>query len=67
MDTVAQPISAVIRQFESQQISYTVTRTRPSRNIFDITDDCLYVVRQTLDDSGVYHITVAAKMGKEVF
>lgn len=67
MDMVAQPLSAVIAQLDLQQYKYTVTRTKPSKNVFNLMDECLYVVRQTLDDSGVYHISVAAKMGKEVF
>lgn len=67
MDMVAQPLSAVIAHLDSQQLNYTITRTRPSKNVFNLMDNCLYVVRQTLDKAGVYHITVAAKMGKEVF
>ncbi|MDF2571577.1 MAG: hypothetical protein K0R22_887 [Sporomusa sp.] len=66
MDTVAQPLSKVIYQLEQANLQYTVTVTKPSRETFQMQDD-LFVIRQQLDDAGIYNLTVAAKMGKEVF
>lgn len=66
MDTVAQPLSAVICKLKQENITYTVTTTQPSRNMFQL-QDTLYVIRQQLDAKGVCNLTVAAKMGKEVF
>ena len=66
MDMVAQPLQSILPELEARQISYTLSMTRPGRQTFPLLDDCLYVVRQTLDDNGIYHIVIAAKMGKEV-
>ncbi|CVK17621.1 MULTISPECIES: hypothetical protein [Sporomusa] len=66
MDTVAQPLSEVINKLEQNDSKYTVTITKPSRNMFQL-DDTLYVIRQQVDADGIYHLIAAAKMGKEVF
>ncbi|QDR80526.1 hypothetical protein [Sporomusa termitida] len=66
MDTVAQPLIKVIEKLEQAKLSYTVTVTKPARTTFQLQDD-LFVIRQQLDDTGIYKLTVAAKMGKEVF
>ncbi|SCM80428.1 conserved hypothetical protein [uncultured Sporomusa sp.] len=66
MDTVAQPLSEVINKLEQNDSKYTVTVTKPSRNMFQL-DDTLYVIRQRVDADGIYHLIAAAKMGKEVF
>ncbi|HWR43132.1 hypothetical protein [Sporomusa sp.] len=66
MDTVAQPLSKVICKLEQANIKYAVTVTQPSRKTFQMQDD-LFVIRQQLDDDGIYNLIVAAKMGKEVF
>ena len=66
MDTVAQPLSEVINKLEQSDRKYTVTVTKPSRNMFQL-DDTLYVIRQQVNADGIYHLIAAAKMGKEVF
>ncbi|WP_371371229.1 hypothetical protein [Sporomusa aerivorans] len=66
MDTVAQPLLNVIAMLEKNNIKYSVTVTKPSRNIQQLTDT-LYVIRQQLDADGSYNLIAAAKMGKEVF
>ena len=66
MDTVAQPLSKVIHKLEQANLLYTVTVTKPARMMFPLQDD-LFVIRQQVDNAGVYKLTVAAKMGKEVF
>ena len=66
MDTVAQPLSEVINKLEQNDSKYTVTVTKPSRNMFQL-DDTLYVIRQRVDADGIYHLIAAAKMGREVF
>lgn len=65
MDTVAQPLTQVIDNLEQAKINYTVTVTKPSRNVFPLEDE-LYVVRQQLDADGILNLMAAAKMGKEV-
>ena len=65
MDTVAQPLTQVLDKLEQAKINYTVTVTKPSRNVFPLEDE-LYVVRQQLDADGILNLMAAAKMGKEV-
>ncbi len=65
MDTVAQPLTKVIDKLEQAKVKYTVTITKPSRNVFPLEDE-LYVVRQQLDADGILNLMAAAKMGKEV-
>ena len=65
MDTVAQPLTQVIDKLEQAKVKYTVTITKPSRNVFPLEDE-LYVVRQQLDADGILNLMAAAKMGKEV-
>lgn len=66
MDTVAQPLSEVIRRLEQSQIKYNVTITKPSRNVFRL-EETLYVIRQQTNADGILNLIAAAKMGKEVF
>lgn len=66
LDTVAQPLIKVIDKLEQANLPYTVTVTKPARATFPLQDD-LFVIRQQLDEVGIYKLTVAAKMGKEVF
>jgi hypothetical protein len=63
IDTVAKPLCIVKKQLDDAQIKYKVSVTSPTRQVFDL-DDFFYVIRQQLHD-GVYHLVVAAKMGKE--
>jgi hypothetical protein len=63
IDTVAKPLCIVKKKLDDAQIKYTVTITSPTRQVSDL-EDLFYVIRQQLHD-GVYHLVVAAKMGKE--
>jgi hypothetical protein len=64
IDTVAKPFNVVEKQLDEAQIKYTVTITRPTRQVSGPEEDLFYVVRQKFND-GIYHLTVAAKMGRE--
>jgi hypothetical protein len=63
VDTVAKPLCIVKKQFDDAQVKYIVTITSPTRQISNL-EDFFYVIRQQICD-GVYHLVVAAKMGKE--
>ena len=65
MDIVAQPLTKVIDKLEQAKVKYTVTITKPSRNVFPLEDE-LYVVRQQLDADGILNLMAASNMGKEV-
>lgn len=62
IDTVARPLCIVKKQLDDAEIKYTVTITSPTRQISNL-EDFFYVIRQQIYD-GVYHLVVAAKMGK---
>lgn len=66
MDFVAQQLSSAVAILSAQQIEYEVMVTKPDRTSFALSDDCLYVVRQTKRPCGVYQLVAAAKMKKEV-
>jgi len=63
IDTVAKPLCIVKKQLDDAQIKYTVTITSPTRQVSNL-EDSSYVIRQQLRDD-VYHLVVAAKLGKE--
>jgi hypothetical protein len=65
MDTIAQPLSTVIDQLESKRFKYSITITKPHRDIFALNHDDLYVIRQSQDETGTYILVAAAKMTKE--
>ena len=67
VDTVAQSLSVVKEQFDKDKVKYIISRTRPTRNMSNLDEECLYVIRQQIDTDGVYHLIVAAKMVKDKF
>jgi len=67
VDTVAQSLSVVKEQFDKDKVKYMISRTRPTRNMSNLDEECLYVIRQQIDTDGVYHLIVAAKMVKDKF
>ena len=62
---MAQCLSTVKEQFDGMNIQYSISIASPTRNLSSLDEDNLYVIRQQLDDEGVYHLIAAAKMGKE--
>lgn len=66
VDTVGRPLQEAQTLLESRGFQYSVRITCPPRPTFKVEHECLYVVRQHLAADGVYHLVVAAKMGKEV-
>jgi len=66
LDLVAEQLSTAAALLTARKIEYTVSVTRPDRLSFALSADSLYIVRQTQNESGVYHLVVAAKMEKEV-
>ncbi len=67
MDVVAQPLDEAVRLMKTLDAKYEINVTRPTRSIFAVEEDNFYVIRQHIDADGIYHLVVAAKMGKEVF
>jgi hypothetical protein len=66
LDLVAEQLSTAAALLAAEKIEYEISVTRPDRLSFDLSADCLYVVRQTQDNIGVCHLVAAAKMNKEV-
>ena len=62
VDTVAQCLTAVKEHLDEVNAKYSISMTRPTRNLADLDDDCLYVIRQQIDTDGIYHLIVAAKV-----
>jgi len=65
LDIIAQCLSVVKEQLDEVNAQYLISITSPTRNLSKLDEDNLYVIRQQLDDDGVYHLIAAAKMGKE--
>lgn len=65
MDTVAQCLSLVQKELDESKKKYRISISRPTRTVSNLDEDCLYVIRQQMDADDTYHLTVAAKMGKE--
>lgn len=65
MDSVAQDLLVVQKQLVENNTNYTITKTCPTRDLSKLDEDSLYVIRQQVDENGVYHLTTAAKMKKE--
>ena len=64
VDTVAQCLSTVKEQLDKINAKYIISMTSPTRNLAELDEDCLYVIRQQIDTDGVYHLIAAAKMAK---
>ncbi|EGO63184.1 hypothetical protein [Acetonema longum] len=69
MDFVGYPWKEAEVQLQQNRIEYRCVAAHPSvspHKGFHLNENCWFVVRQRQED-GVYHLVVAAKMGKEVF
>lgn len=66
IDVVGQPLSEAVSRLEQANCRYSVTVTKPSRNVFPL-EDKFYVIRQQLNADDTINLIAAAKMGKEVF
>ncbi|HWR39710.1 MAG TPA: hypothetical protein VN611_09420 [Patescibacteria group bacterium] len=67
IDLVGQPLTDALEQIHAAGIPYRVELTSPTRSMFVLDDQLRYIIRQQLDAEGILHLSVAAKMGKEVF
>lgn len=65
IDAVGRPLADVTAELASNGYRYILNYTRPPRITFPLEEDILYVLYQRIDASNTYHLTVAAKMGKE--
>lgn len=65
MDSVAQSLAVIQKQLEHANLKYKITMTRPTRNVANLDESNLCVIRQQVDTDGIYHLVVAAKMGRE--
>jgi len=64
IDTVAQCLSVVRPELEQSNIKYNISLTRPTRDVSNLDEESLYVIRQQVDSEGIYQLVVAAKMKK---
>lgn len=64
MDTVGLPLEDATALLAARGVAYTVAVTKPSRRIFPLAEEQLYVVRELSDPDGERRLLVAAKMGK---
>lgn len=65
IDAVGRPLTDVTAELDKNGYRYILNYTRPPRITFSLEADILYVLCQRIDASNTYHLTVAAKMGKE--
>ena len=63
MDTVGYRLTDLIPKLDAKNVRYVVIPTRPAKKDACIEESCRYVIRQTLDDKGIYNLVVAGKMG----
>jgi len=64
VDTVAQCLSTVTEQLDKVNVKYVISITTPTRNLSNLDENNLYVIRQQIDVDGVYHLIAGAKMVK---
>ena len=64
MDLVAQDLSVIQEQLDAGNHKYTITKTSPTRDLLKLDEDSLYIIRQQVDEHGIYHLVTAAKMKK---
>ena len=65
MDTVAQCLSLAKKMLDDGNMKYRISISYPTRTVPTLDETSLYVIRQQMDPDGTYHLTAAAKMGKE--
>lgn len=65
MDSVAQDLAIVQTQLDEGNIKYSMTKTSPTRDLSKLNEELLYVIRQRVDEDGIYHLITASKMKKE--
>jgi hypothetical protein len=66
-DFVAYPLVDALSLLDKDQLKAVITYTHPTNQKNELQEDCLYVVRQVVDNEGIYQLAVAAKMRKEVY
>lgn len=60
------PLEDAIKKLMEKNYQYKIEHTVPTRDYFKIDKDICFVIRQRQIENGVYLLTVAAKMRKEV-
>ena len=60
-DVAALPWKKAEARLREANVSYTMERTRPTRDFFPVDEDRLYVIRQREGADGKLLITLAAK------
>lgn len=67
MNIVAYPLQEAERKLKAINSKYEITIARPKKVMSESYTEQFYVIRQQVDNEGIYHLTIAAKMGKGVF
>ncbi len=65
IDVVAKSLYVAEKQLNEAKAQYAVIVTRPTHHVSALTENCFYVIRQQFH-GGVYHLVVAAKIGREI-
>jgi len=65
-DCLGRPQAEARELLQAVGLKFSEEITRPTRDFFQIDDSSLYVVRQLLLTDGTVHLTLAARMAKEV-
>ena len=65
-DVLGRPLEEAEQLLREAGIVYTVERTHPTRHVFSVDEEMLYVVRALICPDGSCRLTAAAKQRKEV-
>jgi NAD-dependent dihydropyrimidine dehydrogenase PreA subunit len=61
-DIVAEPLEEIIKRFQTENLKYIISYTRPTRDCSSLLENSLFVVRHLIDADGIHNLTVAAKL-----
>lgn len=66
MELVGRPLREALAELRESGKLFTVVYTHPTRDVFKVDQDYFHIIRERTDAEGVFHLTAAAKLRKEV-
>lgn len=66
MELVGRPLPEALSELQKSGKRFIVGYTHPTRDVFKVDQDQIYIIRERTDEDGVVHLTAAAKLRKEV-